>query len=495
MKTNKATVRGDLPARLIKEFAAYLAEPFTDIVNTSLRRGEYPQIYKYEVSTPVPKVFPPTRVDQMRNISGLLNFDKVMEKLIAEVMIADMKPKADPAQYGNAKGTSIQHYLIKMIHRILTALDNNSRRETFAVVANLIDWNSAFPRQCPTLGVQSFIDNGVRPSLVPLLVNYFQGRQMSVSWHGCKSAPRKINGGGPQGATLGILEYLSQSNNSADCVNQEDRFKFIDDLTILEIINLLTVGLTSFNVRSQVPTDILENNQYIPPQNLKSQEYLNQISQWTRNQKMLINQKKSKSMIFNFTQKYQFSTRLAIEGDVLETVTDTKLLGTVISNDLRWDKNTQSIVKKANRRMEILRRISPFGASKDEMKNIYILYVRSLLEQSCTVWNSGLTNENSEDLERVQKNALKIILQDEYKTYENALIILDLEKLNERREHLCLQFAKKCLGHDKMKHLFPKNKKSHVMVTRFEEIHEVNHANTERLKNSPIVYMQRLLNE
>ena len=246
MKTNKATVRGDLPARLIKEFAAYLAEPFTDIVNTSLRRGEYPQIYKYEVSTPVPKVFPPTRVDQMRNISGLLNFDKVMEKLIAEVMIADMKPKADPAQYGNAKGTSIQHYLIKMIHRILTALDNNSRRETFAVVANLIDWNSAFPRQCPTLGVQSFIDNGVRPSLVPLLVNYFQGRQMSVSWHGCKSAPRKINGGGPQGATLGILEYLSQSNNSADCVNQEDRFKFIDDLTILEIINLLTVGRTSF---------------------------------------------------------------------------------------------------------------------------------------------------------------------------------------------------------------------------------------------------------
>ena len=120
-------------------------------------------------------------------------------------------------------------------------MDYNSRRETFAVVANLIDWNSAFPRQCPTLGVQSFIDNGVRPSLVPLLVNYFQDRQMSVSWHGCKSAPRKINGGGPQGATLGILEYLSQSNNSADCVNQEDRFKFIDDLTILEIINLLSM--------------------------------------------------------------------------------------------------------------------------------------------------------------------------------------------------------------------------------------------------------------
>ena len=77
IKTNKATVKGDLPAKLIKEFAAYLAEPFTDIINSSLKRGEYPQIYKYKMSTPVPKVFPPQKVEQMRNISGLLNFDKV----------------------------------------------------------------------------------------------------------------------------------------------------------------------------------------------------------------------------------------------------------------------------------------------------------------------------------------------------------------------------------------------------------------------------------
>ena len=59
------------------------------------------------------------------------------------------------------------------------------------------------------------MQNGVRPSLIPVLVNYFQDRQMSVKWHGCQSVPRNIKGGGPQGATLGLLEYLSQSNNSA----------------------------------------------------------------------------------------------------------------------------------------------------------------------------------------------------------------------------------------------------------------------------------------
>ena len=169
--TNKSTVPGDFPAKLIKQFAAYLAEPLTHIFNVSMKRGEYPKIYKFEICTPVPKVPVPQTLSQLRNISGLLNFDKIYETLLAKMMIADMEPKMDPAQYGNSKGISIQHYLIKMVHKILTALDNNSRRETFAVIASLIDWNNAFPRQCPNLGIQSLIKNGVRPGLIPVLIN------------------------------------------------------------------------------------------------------------------------------------------------------------------------------------------------------------------------------------------------------------------------------------------------------------------------------------
>ena len=173
-------------------------------------------------------------------------------------------------------------------------------------------------------------------------------------------------------------------------------------------MNLLTVGLTSFNLKQQIPSDILLQNQFIPAENLKTQDYLNEISRWTRNQKMMINNKKSKSMIFNYTRNYQFSTRLNLEGEILETVEETKLLGTILTNDLRWEKNTDFIVKKANKRMELLRQVSNFGASWDEMKNIYILFIRSLLEQSCTVWHSGLTVENKEDLERIQKCPLKL---------------------------------------------------------------------------------------
>ena len=133
---------------------------------------------------------------------------------------------------------------------------------------------------------------------------------------------------------------------------------------------------------------------------------------------MKINEKKTKSIIFNFTKKYQFTTRLSINNKDIEVVDSTRLLGTIISNDLRWDLNTAEIVRKANARMEILRRVSSFGASIKDLRDIYVLFVRSLLEQSATVWHSSLTQQNEEELESVQKNAFRIILKNEYQTYK-----------------------------------------------------------------------------
>ena len=69
--------------------------------------------------------------------------------------------------------------------------------KVFAVVANMIDWSSAFVRQCPKLGLEWFQKNGVRNLIILLLVLYFQDINMSVKWRGITTAPRIINGGGP----------------------------------------------------------------------------------------------------------------------------------------------------------------------------------------------------------------------------------------------------------------------------------------------------------
>jgi hypothetical protein len=67
----------------------------------------------------------------------------------------------------------------------------------------------------------------------------------------------------------------------------------------------------------------------------------------------------------------------------IEVINQTKLLGTIISNDLKWDSNTSCLVKKANARM--LRKFVNFGPPEENLKDIYILFVRSMLEQSATV--------------------------------------------------------------------------------------------------------------
>ena len=76
----------------------------------------------------------------------------------------------------------------------------------------------------------------------------------------------------------------------------------------------------------------------------------------------------------------------------------------------------------------------------------------------------------------------------------NSLLKLNLESLQERRKYLCLKFAKNGTQHDKLKELFPENDKTHGMKTRNPEKYKVQYANTDRLKNSSIIYMQNLLN-
>jgi hypothetical protein len=144
--------------------------------------------------------------------------------------------------------------------------------------------------------------------------------------------------------------------------------------------------------------------------------------------------------------------------------------------------------------MQLLRKLANFGPPEEDLKDTYILFVRSILEQSATVWHSSLTEEKSNNLERVQKSAIKIILKDKYPGYKQGLAKLGLESLKSRREDLCLNFAKKCVKSDQFQHMFPKDIKSHDMNTRKEEKYNVQFANTERLQNSPIIYMQKLLN-
>ena len=209
---------------------------------------------------------------------------------------------------------------------------------------------------------------------------------------------------------------------------------------------------------------------------------------------MKLNTDKSKVMIFNYTNNYQFTTRLTMDNMPLQVVEEAKLLGTHITNDLKWDLNTKHIVKKSNSRMQLLRKVASFGASREDMKHIYTLFVRIALELSSSVWHKNLTNENESDLERVQKSAFRIILKKEYISYENALYTLEMETLKDRRETLFRKFTIKSLQVKQMNNILKINDKTHNMKTRNMEEYIVQNANTERFRKSTGIQMQHLVN-
>ena len=410
---------------------------------------------------------------------------------MAEFLASDMSSKRDNSQFGNQKNVSIQHYLIKLLHRILEGVDRNSQREAFCVIMSMVDWAQAFDRQSHKLGVESFIENGVRPALIPVLISFFENRKMKVKWKGFTSSSRNLNGGGPQGGTLGIEEYLSQSNGNSNFLTEEEKFKFIDDLSMLEIINLVSVGISSYNFKAHVASDIGVDNSYLPAVNIKTPGYIKSIEEWTNQKQMKLNSEKTKYMVINMTNNYQINTRLHMEENVLTQVSETRLLGVILRDDLSFKSNTDFITKKAYKRMSILHKLCQFNVPTEDLVNIYILYIRSVLEQSATVWHSSITKGEQRDIERVQKCALRIILKGQYDSYENALQMCKVDSLKSRRTQLCLNFARKCIKHEKMLEMFPLN--SSDCITRNKDKYRVTFAYTGRLANSAIPYMQRLL--
>ena len=197
-------------------------------------------------------------------------------------------------------------------------------------------------------------------------------------------------------------------------------------------------------------------------------------------------------MVINVTDNYQFNTRMTLNETLLNQVRETRLLGVVVNDSLTWHSNTDFIVKKAFKRMIMLHKLFEFNLPVEDMLEIFILYIRSILESSAVVWHSSITQGEEMELERVQKVALRIILDGDYSTYSKALEVTGLQTLSERRKTLCKKFALNCTKNEKTSDMFPMNPS--LVKTRNHEKYYVQKAETDRLKNSSIPYMARLLN-
>ena len=115
---------------------------------------------------------------------------------------------------------------------------------------------------------------------------------------------------------------------------------------------------------------------------------------------------------------------------------------------------------------------------------------------ACQVFHSGLTVNQSRDIESIQKRALKLILGDLYTSYEEACSLMSAEPLSDRRDSLCLTFVKRAVRSGNHMDIF--TPAGGASVTRSNDnllnLKEYN-CRTKRFFNSPLVALSRLYNQ
>ena len=131
-----------------------------------------------------------------------------------------------------------------------------------------------------------------------------------------------------------------------------------------------------------------------------------------------------------------------------------KLLGLWIDNNLKWQTNTDYMIRKAVKRLFLLKVLKKYGASRDDMKRFFISAIRPILEYGAQVWHGGLTKAQSSSIEKVQRRALRIIYSG--KDYDELLLQAGLESLEKRRAALCIDLISKMSDpQHKLHHLLP----------------------------------------
>ena len=324
----------------------------------------------------------------------------------------------------------------------------------------MIDFSKAFNRQNHNILITKLSDMGVPPWLLKVVMAFLSNRKMVVRYKSKVSSIKDLPGGGPQGTLLGLLLFLvlindagfeEQVNNAGDLLTSRRNIgevnnihlKYVDDLTLAEAINLPDkLVRVPANERPLPDTYHARTGHVLPSEHSEVYKQLKRTEEYAKKNEMIINNEKTKLMVFNPCKKVDFRPELEFGDDQLELVDKMKLLGVTIRSDLKWISNSEDIVKRALNKLWIIRRLKGLGANRKELVDIYNKQCRSILEFAVPVWNGNITKNEVTDIERVQKVALHIILGNRYENYRNALEMTDLETLETRRTKLCLKFAK-----------------------------------------------------
>ena len=207
---------------------------------------------------------------------------------------------------------------------------------------------------------------------------------------------------------------------------------------------------------------------------------------------MVVNENKTKLLCISDALNYTPHVFIIdSEGNKIESGSELKLLGFYFSNKPTVALHIDKVACKIRQRYWSLRHLRSVGFNDQELVKVYTSSIRLLAEYCCPAFHSMMTDEQDQLLENAQVGALRAVFG--YGLSARKLRqVAQVETLRQRRILLTDKFARNALASDRFKHWFPRNMEGWSVRNR-EEFKEF-FAKTDRLKNSPLFYMQRRLN-
>ena len=135
----------------------------------------------------------------------------------------------------------------------------------------------------------------------------------------------------------------------------------------------------------------------------KLQEAVDDLSRQASIDEFQLNEAKCKELRIGFSNNNHDFEPLVLNGKPLALVTSAKLLGMIISHDLKWNMHTSELSRKCSSLFYFLRQLKTSGVAPSELVLFYVTCIRPVLEYASLVLHRSLPNYISEDLERIQK--------------------------------------------------------------------------------------------
>ena len=209
---------------------------------------------------------------------------------------------------------------------------------------------------------------------------------------------------------------------------------------------------------------------------------------------MQVNPAKTQLLCVTSAINYQVHSFIYCNGVKLLSGDNLKLLGFTMGRRPNADCHIKELRRKYGARAWILRNLLQASVPQHRLVQVYCALIRPVLEYPAVVFHSGLTEEASNAIERLQSASLRTIFGQDL-SYGKCLEKAGITTLKERRDSLLQSFAKKAASSERFSDTwFPLNEESGYALRRTKK-YKQERAARDRLISAPIFRMRQIMNE